>query len=571
MGASRPRAGGGSGSRRTARQPGDPERLEGLLAATLAIAGDLDLDAVLHRIADETRRVLTARYAALVVLGPGGDVTEVVHAAAEPEEAARVTDPWVTDGLVRRLLGHASPSRWFDLEASVLGLPPGHPVPRSLISVPVRARNRAFGGLFATDKIGDGPFTAEDERLALSLAATAAVAIENARLFDDLSRRERWLALSRAATNELLGIPDLEAALRLLTQAARTAAEADLAAVIVRDVDGSMRVAAVDVPGPVDDLLGGIAPAGSPGVVAMLEGRAVVLDDLQGHAEDGPMHRHGIGPIAAVPLAAHDQVLGSLVVGNMPGRPTFGDADVAMLAEFATQVALVLVSATSRETKTRLELVAERSRIARDLHDNAIQGVFSVGLALNGLAARTGGGTAEQLTALADQLDDAIRSVRQSIFSLQSQTEEGGAELRAQLTDVTHAASGALGFQPTLHVDGPVDSVVSGEVAADLLAVLQEALANAAQHANARRVEVQVVAGDRLTLEVRDDGRGVEQLTWTGGLSVMQTRAERHGGRLEVSPRAGGGTILRWVVPYAVPTTPPRQRAPAQATSGDAT
>jgi signal transduction histidine kinase len=564
-----PKGTGASARTPAPTRSGDPDRLAGLLAATQAIAGDLDLDAVLHRIADEARLVLDARYAALVLLGANGQVTDVVHAAAGPDVPMHVTEPTVPDGLVHRLAGHPSPSRWYDVDPEALGLPTGHPVPRSLLSVPVRAHGRAFGALFATEKGDDGPFTPEDERLASSLAATAAVAIENARLFEDVSRRERWLSLSRATTNQLLGVPDLGAALRMLTSTAREAARSDLAAVIVRDVDGTMRVAAVDVEGAATGLLGGVAPAGSPGVVAMLEGHAVVLDDLQAHPEmAGPMHRYGVGPVAAVPLAAHDQVLGALVLGNLPGRPTFGDEDVAMLGEFATQVALVLLAASARETKLRLELVAERSRIARDLHDTAIQGVFSVGLALNGLAARAGGQVGVELTALADRLDDAIRSVRQSIFALQSQTEEGGAELRAQLSDVTHAASGALGFQPTLTVLGPVDSVVSAEVAEDLLSVLREALANAARHADARRVEVQVVAGDGLTLEVRDDGRGLGRPGWARGLSDIQDKAQRHGGRLEIASREGGGTVLRWVVPYAVPTPPrPRPESVIQPTS----
>lgn len=535
------------------------ERLEALLQATQSIAADLDLKTVLHRIVEAGQSVVRADVAALGLAGRDGGLTEVVHGGGVGQDVQHIADPMLGEGLLSELLRRPRPVRLRSLGAPAeAGFPAGHPHPGSFLAVPVRARGRLLGVLCLAGKQGAEEFSAEDEQLALALAAAAAVAVDNARLFEAASRREHWLEVSRETTNELIGTPDIESALRLLTTAVRSCADADLAAVIVTDTDGLLRVAAIDGPGT-GHVLGGVVPAGAPGTIAIREGVPVLLEDLQAHPElEGPMRRHGIGPLAAVPLAAHDQVLGAVVIGNMPGRRQFTPDDVQMVGDFATHVALVLLSATTRATTMRLQMVAERARMAHELHDNALQGIFSVGLSLNSLAVRTGGETAERLIALADQLDDAIRAVRQSIFALRSQGgETNPGELRALLSDVTHAATDALGFPATLSVDGPVDTVVPEDLVEDLLAVLEEALSNAAQHAGAHRVDVHVVASDGLILEVRDDGRGIGTPSRSGGLAAMRTRAERRGGRLDVIPGASGGTVVRWEVPWAVPAPRP--------------
>lgn len=532
------------------------ERLEALLQATQDISADLDLQTVLHRIVEAGQTVVRAEVAALGLAGADGRLTEIVHRSPDGDDVLHIADPQLAEGLLTRLLHDPEPVRLRSLgAAATAGFPAGHPDPGSFLAVPARARGRLLGVLYLAGKRDADEFSAEDERLALALASAAAVAVDNARLFEAASRREHWLEVSRQTANELLGTPDIESALRLLTAAVRSSADADLAAVIVADTDGLMRVAAVDGPGT-EHILGAAVPVGSPGTIAIREGVPVLLDDLQAHPElQGPMRRHGIGPLAAVPLSAHDQVLGAVVIGNMPGRRLFTRDDVQLVGDFATHVAVVLLSATARETTMRLQMVAERARMARDLHDHAIQGIFSVGLALNGLATRTGGELGDRLIALADQLDDAIRAVRQSIFALRSQAgETHTGELRALLSDVTHAATDALGFPATLSVEGPVDTVVPEDLVEDLLAVLDEALANAARHAGARRVDVHVVASDGLTLEVRDDGRGIGTPDRTGGLATMRDRAERHGGHLDVTSGESGGTVVRWEVPWGVGT-----------------
>ena len=278
---------------------------------------------------------------------------------------------------------------------------------------------------------------------------------------------------------------------------------------------------------------------------------AVLLDSLVDTVDmDGPLKDVGLGPLAVVPLSARNEVVGALAVGNVPGGRLFAAQDVQVMGDFAAQAALVLVVASAQAATKQLEMSEERARIARDLHDHAIQGIFAVGLGLNGLAVRVGGEESARLVELVDQLDESIKAIRRSIFALQTPAHQGDVpSLRARLTRVTSEAAHALRFQPAVHSEGPVDSIVPDDVGEDLLAVVREALSNVARHANASKVDVLVRAGSDLTLQVRDNGRGIGTPTRASGLANMHQRALNHGGRFEFADRPEGGTTLLWVVP----------------------
>lgn len=201
----------------------------------------------------------------------------------------------------------------------------------------------------------------------------------------------------------------------------------------------------------------------------------------------------------------------------------------------------------SREAE--LALLAERERIAADLHDHTIQRLFGIGLRLQAAAPRAGAAAGTIAEAVAE-LDEAIREIRTTIFALHRQAPRG-ANLHATVVEVCREASRTLGFTPRVEVTGPVDSAATDEAADALVAALREALANVARHARARRADVRVAARQgRLTFEVADDGVGIAPGAPEGeGMRTMRWRAERLGGDVSVDSRPGAGTTVRWSVP----------------------
>jgi signal transduction histidine kinase len=225
-------------------------------------------------------------------------------------------------------------------------------------------------------------------------------------------------------SNALLEVGPRGQALRLVAQAVRSIADADFAAVVTPDENGDLVVATADGLGA-DHLPGAVIPPESATAKAVRSRSPVVLEDLSARADlRGPIKDLGLGPFVAVPLSAHEEVLGALVIGNLPGARRLTREDIALSEDFARQAALALLVSTAQEAAKQAEIGAERARIATDLHDHAIQGVFSVGLRLNGLATRIGGDNGARLLELVEELDGAISAIRRSIFALRRVAED---------------------------------------------------------------------------------------------------------------------------------------------------
>ena len=538
-------------------------RLRGLLRATQAVATGLDAPTLLQRIVDEARRLVGSRYAGLAVFDDDGRLTDFVHSGMDDETVRAIGSPPTGLGVLGAPLVDQRPlrlSRISDHPSSV-GFPPGHPQMTSFLGVPVRIRGRVVGNLYVTDRLDGEEFSLEDQELVLALAAAAAAAIENAGLYDAVTRREHWLEASRTLTNRLLDVDDRDEALQLITRSLREAAGADFAAVAVPDAAGDLVVAAADGAGAAG-LRHQRLPAESPTGQAVRDRAPVLVEDLR-KAQDvsGPIGDLGVGPFAVVPLSARDQVLGALTMGNRPEGRLFTAHDLAMAGDFATQAALVLMVAAAQAAAREAEMSDERARIARDLHDHAIQAIFAVGLSLNALAVRVAGPEGDTLVRLVDQLDDAIKSIRRSIFALQRPEGADEPGLRRRVMVVAEDESRALGFRPRVDVDAVVDSTVTQEVAEDVLAVVREALSNAARHARASQVDVRVAlvredTGAELVVVVRDDGQGLGAPSRVSGLDNLRARATRHGGRCDITSGPSGGTTVRWVVPLRPSATP---------------
>ena len=363
-------------------------RLQGLVRALRSIASDLDLPSLLQRIVDEARDLIGARYAALGVVGADRTLVQFVHSGMDAATVQSIGPLPAGRGLLGELITDPQPLRLSHLSghAGSSGFPPHHPPMDSFLGVPVRIGGQVFGNLYLTEKLHGEEFTAEDEELAQSLAAAAAAAINNARMFEDISQREQWLHASRSITNLLLSSVDRDDALLQVARSVRVVAGADFAAVVVPDESSELVVAAADGLGAADVVATAVPWHTSATGRAIQLRTPVVLEDLHQQEElDGPLKALGLGPLAVVPLSSGDGVLGALAVGNRRGGRAFTTKDVELVGDFASQAALVLTVAATQAATKEAEMAEERAKIARDLHDHAIQGIFSVGLTLNGL------------------------------------------------------------------------------------------------------------------------------------------------------------------------------------------
>ena len=536
-------------------------RLRGLLRANQLIVADLALPAVLRHVAEAARELLDARYAALGVLAPSGGLAEFVHVGMPAERVTAIGDLLAGEGPLGALLDDARPIRLDRLgdDPRSSGFPPGHPPMESFLGVPIRIRDEVFGNLYLTDSV-HGRFSAEDEELARALAATAAVAIDNARHFESTRRRGEWLDASAAVTQRLLA-PGTRDALPTIAGHARRLADADLVALFLPDAQSrsDLRVE-VAVGDDAERVTGRHAPQDRSlcGHV-FTTGHALRLRDPADHPE---LPRSTIaedvdaGPMLFVPLTGSARTNGVLAVIRHPGRAAFSSEDLDMAAGFAAQASVGLELAEARAHQEHVGMVDERQRIAEDLHDHVIQRLFAAGLTLHGAAARVSPpALSRELVGVVEQLDDTISQIRTSIFALQ-QTDTRSGGIRAEILDVVTDAAGVLGFSPDLRLSGPIDTLLGGtesDLATDVLAALREALCNAARHAHATCIQVEVTARDgpagggaEVVLEVRDNGVGMGTTDRRSGLANLRARAERHGGTLRIAPRSPTGTCLSW-------------------------
>ncbi len=259
------------------------------------------------------------------------------------------------------------------------------------------------------------------------------------------------------------------------------------------------------------------------------------------------------GPTMVIPLMVSGQARGALVVARRETGEVFTDADLEMTTAFAGYASVALELADARVDQQRVILLEDRDRdrIARDLHDHVIQRLFATGLGLQSLAAVISPGEpAQRLQDGVADIDETIRQIRTSIFDLRDQSGRRRSTIRRRVVAVIDEVGPLLRRSPEASFSGPVDLLVVGEIAEDVVAVLREALTNFARHAAASTVRVTLTAsGQEIGLEVVDDGVGIGSSERRSGLDNLRQRALRHGGRLDLLVPAEGGTRLRWSAP----------------------
>jgi signal transduction histidine kinase len=513
--------------------PGDARAL---LEAVVAISSDLDLHSVLNRIVESACRITRARYGALGVLDPTGrGLADFVTYGLTEEEHRAIGDLPRGRGILGLLIRHPQAVRLEHLaeHPDAYGFPPNHPPMDSFLGVPVRIRGTVFGNLYLTEKQGGNSFNEQDEMLVGVVASAAGFVIENARAYAQSERRRLWLEASVQITEALQPPIQMDEALRQITVGARKVVRAAAVALLVRK-EGEPEVVAADGRDAVE----------VPGVVAVLGDRIAQAEREQ---EVVVVPHDERGAVVLVPLRAQIAPGGVMLVVLESGRSGPEVEEVDLLASLADQASLALDRAEALADREELALVADRDRIARDLHDLVIQRLFATGLQLQGARRIAGDEVRERLDSAVLDLDTTIRDIRSTIFDLQ---RVGARSLRSDVRDLVKEYVPVLGFTPLVRTTGPVDTAASGELGEQVLAVLREALSNVARHAEASAAVVEVeVTGDQLLLRVTDNGKGLPGERHESGLRNVRRRAADRGGTVRLLREEPHGARLEWSAP----------------------
>jgi len=536
------------------------ERLTALLDAVMAVTADLELSEVLTRIVRSGCELVDAKYGAMGVLGPDREhLVEFVSRGLTEEEGEAIGDLPSGRGVLGLLIHEPRPVRLRDIAShpDSYGFPPNHPPMHSFLGTPVRIRDEVFGNLYMTEKQGASEFTFDDEAILVALAAAAGIAIENARQYEWSRRQRRWLQTTGDVTQLLFEGRGEGSAMDILAKRTRELSQAQLAMVALYDEENDLVVKAVrcgessDAVERAKNSLGAVLHKGhwreivtarEPVLLLTRPGDPMV-DNLSAEVRElGESDLHG--PTALLPIIVGDHEIGVLAVAWAVNAETFVENVVPLLAALAQQMGLALVAGRSQRDRSRLAMLEDRERIARDMHDLVIQRLFATGLSLQAAGRQTQAPTvATRLSEAVDELDAAIKDIRHTIFELHR--ERPTRELRAEIVDLVQGYTESLGFTPLLVMDGPLDEL-AGDLEADLVAVIREGLANVARHACAASVTVRVRSDDGIQIEVADDGVGVRSNVVESGLDNLRQRAESHSGSLTLRPRSPHGTTLLW-------------------------
>ncbi|SDW38834.1 Histidine kinase-, DNA gyrase B-, and HSP90-like ATPase [Amycolatopsis xylanica] len=528
---------------------GTRDKMDGLLDAVLAVASGLELDTTLRRIVRAAVDLGEARYGALGVVAEDGSLAEFIYRGIDADTRERIGHLPEGHGLLRAVTDEIDPLRLSDLSQhpASAGFPPHHPPMRSFLGVPVRVRDEVFGNLYLTEKNDGGQFTDDDEVIVQALAAAAGIAIENAHLYQQARIRQQWLGATSEVTTELLAGTDPADALNLIAARALELTGSHVTFLALPDPrldeDTEADELTVTVCAGAGELTGVRIDTGSsvPGAVYRdRTPRTVPALTLPGGVS--------FGPTLLVPLRAGDRTSGVLVAARQAGAPVFYSRQLPVLASFADQAALALRLAAQQRTARELDVLADRDRIARDLHDHVIQRLFAVGLAMQSTHRRTKSPELQQrLGESIDEMHEIVHEIRTAIFDLHG--GQTGLRLRNRLHDIIAELTDDTSLHPTVSMAGTLDTLAP-MLAKHAEAVVREAVGNAVRHARASNLMVNIgVRGDELRIAVGDDGIGIPADAEHRGLRNLLERAESAGGRLVISRGRPGGAHVEWTAP----------------------
>jgi len=533
----------------------ETDRLRALVETGIAINSELSLEGVLERIVEAAARVTGARYAALGVIDPTGSGLErFVTYGITLEAQTVIGDPPHGRGILGVLIKDARPLRLHDLtqDPRSVGFPPGHPPMHTFVGVPIVLRGVSYGNLYLTEKDG-GDFTDEDEELLLLLAAQAAVAVENARLYESATAWSQQLESLNEVGAALVGELELKPLLDLVAARLRELISARLVAIAL-PTTGGMRIAAASGEGAeamsaIDTLAGDSKTAR-----VMERGRSERVDSVLEDPEvnQDAARRLGANTGMYVPLRSRERTIGVLIAHDKRGRdPRFSSSDLRLAEQFALR-ASIAVDLSRRVARDSLRRVVagqeiERRRLARELHDETGQALTSILLGLRALEEAN----ETNVDDLRELVVGTLQDVRRLAVQLRPKAlDDFGLVPALERLVQTFSESSGINVELEAQVGG---ERLPSDVETTIYRIVQEALTNVVKHAEARNVSILLVRRDALlTTVIEDDGRGFDP-EMVGedslGLEGMRERVELHDGRMTVEASQGSGTTLRIEVP----------------------
>jgi signal transduction histidine kinase len=539
----------------------EPDRLRGLVDAGIALSSELSLDDLLKKLAETAAGLTGARYAALGVIDESGTGLErFVHTGIDAETVDAIGELPRGHGILGALITDTRSLRLTAItdDPRSAGFPPNHPPMRGFLGVPIALRGRAYGNLYLTEK-AKGPFTDEDQELVETLASQAAVAIENARLYEDATNWSAQLEALNEIGTALAGEIELPRLLKLISRRLRGLIGARVVTIALPTSYGTLRVEAADGT-DAEDILGlQLKRAGSKSGLVLESRRAERVDSL---ADDPEVDQEATQVIGArtglyVPLVARGRSIGVIGAHDKEGEdPRFSDDDLRVAETFATRAA-VAVDLSARVAGDALRRIVEaqeleRRRLARELHDQTGQELTSVLLGLKAVEeAKSGAERAEALAAVREQVVETLHDVRRLAVELRPKALDdfGLVPALERLRDTFAEQTGMR-----VDLESRIRERLPTDVETALYRIVQEALTNIVKHARATAVSIVLAPKDRaVTALIEDDGRGFTPDGSGEGLGLlgMGERLALLGGRLKIESSHGAGTTIVAEVPLS--------------------
>ena len=537
--------------------PSEP-RLRALLEAGLVLASELSLDSLLQRLTGLSAELTGARYAALGVIDTTGSNLErfITHGLDESQRAA-IGEPPHGRGLLGALITDASPLRLHAIadDPRSVGFPPNHPPMTSFLGVPVLLRGTAYGNLYLTEKQGGGDFTQEDQELVELLASQAAVAIENARLYESATRWSRQLESLLEISSAMAGETSVDRLLELIAERLHDLLEARLVTVALPEGPESVRIVAA-AGEQAGEVTGELLPLHGSKTGHVLERRrSERVDSVLDDPEVDRVFTRRVDARAGlwVPLLVQDRPIGVISAYDKLSTPDarFTDDDVRLAEIFATRAAVAVELSARVERDVLRRIVSaqelERQRLARELHDETGQALTSI---LLGLKQLEGKEAPEAVAALRELVVATLKDVRRLAVELRPKVLDDFGLLPA-LERLTQGFGEQTGIAVDLEA-GAISERLPLEVETAIYRIVQEALTNVVKHARAQRVSVLVTRVDgRIKAVIEDDGSGFDPAESGDGIGLvgMRERIELLDGTLTVESSATSGTTVAAEVP----------------------
>ena len=545
----------------------DPSALH---EAIRTLTSNLSLDMVLQQVADLSKELVSATYSALGILGEDGSLVQFITAGISDAGRERIGDPPEGKGILGIVLREGQSLRLHDLtqHPDSGGFLANHPPMRSFLGVPIIFKGRVLGNLYLTDKIGSEEFSAGDENIATLFAAQAAVAIENARLYEAETRRSAQLHVLNLMGRELTRIFDLGRLLEKVAELLREGFQYENVQIFWVDRENN----AIEVRA-VAGLMAGKVPVGTHrpldhGIAAWVArtGQTALCNDVREDPRHNPVDGFETAAELAVPVMVKEETVAVINVDST-GTNIFDGSDVKTLETLAGQLAVAMENINlllqQQDQSQRLAVADERDRIGRDLHDGVIQSMYAVGLTLEDISSQAGEEpetVQPRLEGVVDDLNQVIGDIRRYIMDLRP-TELQGRRLEEALVSLVGYLEDRAGVAVTVNLD--LDpSLLPERYFVNIWHILQESFSNIEKYDHAEKVSVSLAVSDGdIRLTIADDGAGFDpetaELGRGYGLPNIKDRAERLGGVLHITSSPGGGTTLDIKVPVPVPTAWP--------------